>query len=37
MSVTEEGIRDTVRHVLLPLWNVWYFFSLYANAEGYEA
>ena len=37
MSVTEEGIRDTVRHVLLPLWNVWYFFSLYANAEGHEA
>jgi isoleucyl-tRNA synthetase len=23
--------------VLLPLWNVWYFFSLYANAEGYSA
>ena len=30
--VTEEGIRDTVRHVLLPLWNSWYFLSLYANA-----
>jgi isoleucyl-tRNA synthetase len=37
MSVTEAGIRDAVRQVLLPLWNVWYFFSLYANAEGYEA
>jgi isoleucyl-tRNA synthetase len=37
MSVTEERIRDTVRHVLLPLWNVWYFFSLYANAERYQA
>ncbi|GII22808.1 isoleucine--tRNA ligase [Planosporangium mesophilum] len=37
MSVTETGIRDAVRQVLLPLWNVWYFFSLYANAEGYEA
>jgi isoleucyl-tRNA synthetase len=37
MSVTESGIRDAVRQVLLPLWNVWYFFSLYANAEGYEA
>ena len=32
-SVTEEGIRDTVRQVLLPLWNTWYFLSLYANAE----
>ena len=37
MSVTEAGIRDAVRHVLLPLWNVWYFFTLYANAEGYTA
>ena len=24
-SVTEAGIRDTVRQVLLPLWNAWYF------------
>jgi isoleucyl-tRNA synthetase len=37
MPVTESGIRDAVRQVLLPLWNVWYFFSLYANADGYEA
>jgi isoleucyl-tRNA synthetase len=37
MPVTETGIRDAVRHVMLPLWNVWYFFSLYANAESYEA
>ncbi|RKR87764.1 isoleucyl-tRNA synthetase [Micromonospora pisi] len=37
MPVTEVGIRDAVRQVLLPLWNVWYFFSLYANADGYEA
>jgi isoleucyl-tRNA synthetase len=35
--VSESGIRDAVRHVLLPLWNVWYFFSLYANAESYSA
>ena len=28
------GIRDTVRQVLLPLWNTWYFFTLYANAAG---
>lgn len=32
-AVTEDGIRDTVRQVLLPLWNSWYFLSLYANAE----
>jgi isoleucyl-tRNA synthetase len=35
--VSEGTIRDAVRQVLLPLWNVWYFFSLYANAEGYTA
>ncbi|MBD3689018.1 isoleucine--tRNA ligase [Nanchangia anserum] len=41
LIVTEKGIRDTVRHVILPLWNVYYFFTLYANAcnggEGYQA
>jgi isoleucyl-tRNA synthetase len=37
MPVTETAIRDSVRQVLLPLWNVWYFFSLYANAAGYVA
>jgi isoleucyl-tRNA synthetase len=35
--VNEGTIRDSVRQVLLPLWNVWYFFSLYANAESYDA
>ncbi|MGJ4843473.1 isoleucine--tRNA ligase [Leifsonia sp. Le1] len=37
LIVTEEGIREGVRQVLLPLWSTWYFFSLYANATGYEA
>jgi isoleucyl-tRNA synthetase len=37
MPVTETAIRDAVRQVLLPLWNVWYFFTLYANASGHEA
>jgi isoleucyl-tRNA synthetase len=37
MPVTETAIRDSVRQVLLPLWNVWYFFSLYANAAGHTA
>ena len=32
MVVTEEGSRDAVRHVMLPIWNSWYFLSLYANA-----
>lgn len=40
LVVTEQGIREGARAGLLPLWNVWYFFSLYANAAGtggYEA
>jgi isoleucyl-tRNA synthetase len=37
LIVTEQGIREGVRQVLLPLWNTYYFFSLYANAAGYEA
>jgi isoleucyl-tRNA synthetase len=31
-SVTEAGIRDTVRHVILPLWNAYSFLTMYANA-----
>lgn len=37
LVVAEAGIREGVRQVLLPLWNTWYFFSLYANASNYEA
>ncbi|MDN6794876.1 MAG: isoleucine--tRNA ligase, partial [Propionibacterium sp.] len=41
LVVTEDGIRDTVRQVLLPLWNAYYFFVLYSGAanggEGYLA
>src|SRR6202020_1108155 len=37
LIVTEQGIREGVRQVLIPLWNSWYFFSLYANAAGYAA
>lgn len=37
LSVTEQGIREGVRQALLPLWNSYYFFALYANASNYEA
>lgn len=41
LIVGEEGIRDGVRQVLLPLWSTYYFFSLYAGAAdggaGYRA
>ncbi|HSH11731.1 MAG TPA: class I tRNA ligase family protein, partial [Ilumatobacter sp.] len=33
-AVTEVGMRDTVRHVILPYWNAYYFLTLYANAAG---
>src|SRR5690554_1792731 len=36
LVVTEQGIREAVRHALLPLWNSYYFLALYANAEGVE-
>ena len=40
LMVTDAGIRDTVRQVLLPIWNAYYFFTLYAGAankgEGIE-
>lgn len=37
LIVTEEGIREAARQFILPLWSTWYFFSLYANADGVEA
>ncbi|MBZ5735086.1 isoleucine--tRNA ligase [Nocardioides sp. TRM66260-LWL] len=37
LIVTEQGIRDSVRQVLIPLWNSWYFLQLYANASGHDA
>ncbi len=37
LVVTEQGIRESVRQVLIPLWNSWSFFTLYANAAGREA
>ncbi|GAA2237617.1 isoleucine--tRNA ligase [Herbiconiux moechotypicola] len=40
LVVTEEGIRQGVRELLLPLWSTYYFFTLYANSAapgGYDA
>ncbi len=41
LVVVEEGIREAVRQVLLPLWSTYYFLALYAGAagggEGYRA
>ena len=37
LSVSEAGIREAVRQFMLPLWNSYYFFTLYANANNYQA
>jgi isoleucyl-tRNA synthetase len=37
LVVNEPSIRDAVRQAILPLWNSYYFFALYANAENYQA
>ncbi len=37
LEVTESGIRESVRHVVLPIWNTYSFFTIYANAAGYTA
>ncbi|MDN5794215.1 MAG: isoleucine--tRNA ligase [Intrasporangium sp.] len=41
LVVTEQGIRDGVRQVIIPLWNAWSFLALYANTAnggaGYDA
>lgn len=34
LIVTEEGIRESVRQFLLPLWSTYYFFTLYSDAAG---
>ncbi|WP_216404598.1 isoleucine--tRNA ligase [Arcanobacterium phocae] len=31
LVVDEAGIREAMRHVILPLWNTWYFYALYAG------
>jgi isoleucyl-tRNA synthetase len=37
VTVSDPAIRDAVRQAILPLWNSYYFFALYANAEDYLA
>ncbi|HIF96707.1 MAG TPA: isoleucine--tRNA ligase [Myxococcales bacterium] len=32
-----KSIQDSIRLVINPIWNAWYFFSLYANTDGIEA
>jgi isoleucyl-tRNA synthetase len=39
LSISKDGsdIAKAARQVILPLWNAYYFFTLYANAEGVKA
>ncbi|MFI4987686.1 MAG: isoleucine--tRNA ligase, partial [Alphaproteobacteria bacterium] len=39
LSMPKDGraIGEVQRHVLKPIWNAYYFFSLYANADGIKA
>lgn len=39
LAMPKDGraIAQTQRQVLIPLWNAYYFFTLYANAEGVKA
>ncbi|PIR53135.1 hypothetical protein COU76_02785 [Candidatus Peregrinibacteria bacterium CG10_big_fil_rev_8_21_14_0_10_49_10] len=37
LRFSEKLVEETVRNVLLPLWNTYSFFVTYANAAGFEA
>ncbi len=35
--ISDQAIDDVVRQVLIPIWNAYSFFTLYANVDGYRA
>ena len=35
--ISDQAIDDVVRQVILPIWNAYSFFTLYANVENYQA
>jgi len=35
--ISDKGIDDVTRQVMLPAWNAYSFFTLYANIDGYRA
>ncbi len=37
LRINDDSIDDVTRQVLLPIWNAYTFFTMYANAEGYRA
>ena len=36
LRFSDQGVVDTTRAILLPLWNAWSFLSTYADAEGWQ-
>lgn len=36
LRFSEKGVEETLRSVLLPLWNTFYFFTTYANADKWK-
>src|SRR4029079_3083410 len=36
LCFTDQGVRDTTRAVLLPLWHAYSFLSTYANVDGWQ-
>mgnify|MGYP002776295343 CR=1 FL=1 len=36
MDFKEEGIMETIKGVMLPIWNTYSFFTTYANIDGWE-
>lgn len=37
MDFKEEGIMETIKGVMLPIWNTYSFFTTYANIDSWEA
>jgi isoleucyl-tRNA synthetase len=37
LRISDQAIEDVTRQVLLPIWNAYTFFTLYANVEGRRA
>jgi len=37
LRISDRGIDDVVRQVMLPIWNAYSFFTLYANVDGHRA
>ncbi|NQU20709.1 MAG: isoleucine--tRNA ligase, partial [Candidatus Nealsonbacteria bacterium] len=36
LRFSEEGVKDALRHLLIPLWNSYSFFVTYANIDGWD-